>query len=431
MKSDVSIGLLGLGTVGCGVVRLIRQHQEELVHQLGREIKVKRILVRDIEKDRGVDIDPASVTTNPDEILNDPEIDVVVEVMGGIDEARRYIVKAIENKKHVITANKDLIALYGPELQELAWKNQCDLLYEASVGGGIPIIRGLTDGLVSDRIQKVMGIVNGTTNFILTKMMDEGVSYDEALKEAQELGFAEADPTSDVEGLDAARKMAILARLAFYTNVKLEDVEVEGITHLSSADLHYGKTLGYTMKLIGMAECQDEHIEVSVQPAFIAQKHPLASVKNEFNAVYINGEAIGEAMFYGPGAGSMPTATAVVSDCIAAIKNMQLGVNGRNLRGPRFERKLMPSEQRYGQFYIRMHLKDQVGAFSKITAAFSALNISFKRILQTPDKRDELAEIIIVTHKVSLDRFQKALEQLNDMPVVKEVNSYYRVEGEA
>ncbi|WP_018663730.1 homoserine dehydrogenase [Heyndrickxia acidiproducens] len=431
MKMDISIGLLGLGTVGSGVVKLIRQHQEELVHQLGCKVKVKRVLVRDIEKERDVQMDPASVTVNPDDILNDPEIDVVVEVMGGVDKTRQYIIKALENKKNVVTANKDLIALYGPEIQEIAWKNHCDLLYEASVGGGIPILRGLTDGFVSDRIQKVMGIVNGTTNYILTKMMENGVSYEEALKDAQELGFAEADPTADVAGLDAARKMAILARLAFYTNVKLEDVEVEGITNLLPEDLHYGKTLGYTMKLIGMAQCQNEQIEVSVQPAFVAKSHPLASVKNEFNAVYVNGEAIGEAMFYGPGAGSMPTATAVVSDVVAAIKNMQLGVNGCSLKGPRFEGKLKPLDQRFGQYYIRLHLKDQVGAFSKITAAFSALNISFKRILQTPDKRDELAEIIIVTHQVSLDRFQKALLQLNEMPVVKEVNSYYRVEGEA
>ncbi|KHD85525.1 homoserine dehydrogenase [Heyndrickxia ginsengihumi] len=430
MKQDLSIGLLGLGTVGTGVVKLIEQHQEELVHQLGCQIKVKKVLIRNVEKDRDVQIDPTSITTNPEDVLNDPDIDVIVEVMGGIDEARQYILEALQNRKHVVTANKDLIALYGPELQEIAWKNQCDLLYEASVGGGIPILRGLTDGLVADRIQKLMGIVNGTTNYILTKMMDEGVSYEEALKTAQELGFAEADPTSDVAGLDAARKMAILARLAFLTDVSLNDVEVEGITNLSSEDLNYGKTLGYTMKLIGMAQCQDERIEVSVQPTFIAKSHPLAAVKDEFNAVYVNGEAIGETMFYGPGAGSLPTATAVVSDVIAAIKNMQLGINGRNLSKPRFKRKLKSLDQRFGQYYIRLHLKDQVGAFSQLTTAFSELDISFKRIIQTPDKRDELAEIIIVTHQVSLDRFQQALLKLNEMPVVKQVNSYYRVEGE-
>lgn len=430
MKQDLSIGLLGLGTVGTGVVKLIEQHQEELVHQLGCQIKVKKVLIRNVEKDRDVQIDPTSITTNPEDVLNDPDIDVIVEVMGGIDEARQYILEALQNRKHVVTANKDLIALYGPELQEIAWKNQCDLLYEASVGGGIPILRGLTDGLVADRIQKLMGIVNGTTNYILTKMMDEGVSYEEALKTAQELGFAEADPTSDVAGLDAARKMAILARLAFLTDVSLNDVEVEGITNLSSEDLNYGKTLGYTMKLIGMAQCQDERIEVSVQPTFIAKSHPLAAVKDEFNAVYVNGEAIGETMFYGPGAGSLPTATAVVSDVIAAIKNMQLGINGHNLSKPRFKRKLKSLDQRFGQYYIRLHLKDQVGAFSQLTTAFSELDISFKRIIQTPDKRDELAEIIIVTHQVSLDRFQQALLKLNEMPVVKQVNSYYRVEGE-
>src|SRR5699024_4748339 len=231
-------------------------------------------------------------------------------------------------KKHVVTANKDLIALHGPELEAVAFKNGCDLFYEASVGGGIPLLRGLSDGLVSDRIQQVMGIVNGTTNYILTKMDQEGQSYEDALQKAQELGFAEADPTADVDGLDAARKMVILARLCFFTNVELDDVEVEGISNISLTDIDYGNKLDLAMKLIGFANRQDGEIDVSVEPTFLSKNHPLTSVNDEYNAVYVDGENVGETMFYGPGAGSLPTATAVMSDVVEAMKNMLLGVNG-------------------------------------------------------------------------------------------------------
>lgn len=431
MKENISIGLLGLGVVGSGVIQLINNHQEELVHQLGCGVSVKRVLVRDLEKARNkAQVDPEFLTTNADDVLNDPEIDVIVEVMGGVEETRKYILKAFENGKHVITANKDLIALNGPELQEAASKNNCDLYYEASVGGGIPLLRGLTDGLVSDRILQVMGIVNGTTNYILTKMNKEGVSYESALKEAQELGFAESDPTADVEGLDAARKMVILARLAFLTDFDLEDVEVRGISNISLSDLEYGKKLGYTMKLIGNASFDNEHVEVSVQPTLLSNMHPLAGVDNEYNAVYINGEAGGETMFYGPGAGSLPTATAVMSDVVAVIKNMRLGVNGRRFIKPRFPKQLTPPEESFSQYYVRLHVKDEVGAFANISQLFNQMGISFERILQTPGRQHELAEIILVTHETSRDKFTNALQKLEDLNVVEVVKSYYRVEGD-
>jgi len=433
MNNYVSIGLLGLGTVGSGVIQLIENHQEELVHQLGCGVNVKSVLVRNLEKARDIQVNPTYLTTNPDDVLNDPDIDVIVEVMGGIDEAREHILKAFTAKKHVVTANKDLIALHGPELQNAASANKCDLFYEASVAGGIPILRGLADGLVSDRIQKVMGIVNGTTNYILTKMDDEGVPYEDALKEAQELGFAEADPTADVEGLDAARKMAILARLAFSTTVELDDVEMSGISNLALTDLEYGEKLGFTMKLIGIANFDNEQVEVSVQPTFLANDHPLANVKNEYNAVYVNGEAVGETMFYGPGAGSLPTATAVMSDVVAVIKNQLLGVNGRRFIKPRFTKVLKAPEQRFGQYYFRLHVKDEVGAFTTISSLFNQLDISFERILQAPIKngqRDGLAEVIVVTHETSLDKFSRVLEDLQNVDVVKEVQSYFRIEGE-
>lgn len=431
LKQNISVGLLGLGVVGSGVAQIIENHQEELVHQLGCSVHVKRVLVRNIEKARKTEIDSAVLTTNPDDVLDDPEIDVIVEVMGGIEETRKYILKAFDRGKHVITANKDLIALHGPELQEAASRNNCDLYYEASVGGGIPLLRTLQEGLVSDRIEQVMGIVNGTTNYIMTKMDKEGMSYDTALKQAQELGFAEADPTSDVEGLDAARKMVILARLAFLADVDLKDVEVRGISNIALSDLEYGKKLGYTMKLIGFASFHNQKVEVSVQPTMLSETHPLAGVENEFNAVYVNAEALGETMFYGPGAGSLPTATAVMSDVVAVIKNMRLGVNGRRFVKPRFKKQVTPPEERFSQYYVRLLVKDEVGAFASISQLFYEIGISFEKILQTPRKQQQdLAEIIFVTHQTSADKFTKALSRLDHLDVVETVKSYYRVEGD-
>ncbi|MEW9677297.1 homoserine dehydrogenase [Lentibacillus sp. L22] len=430
MKNTVSIGLLGLGVVGSGVIKLIEEHQEKLVHQLGCGVEVKKVLVRDLEKARDVQVDPSYLTTDPDEVVHNPEIDVVVEVMGGIDEARNHILEAFAAKKHVVTANKDLIALHGPELQNMASRNQCDLFYEASVAGGIPILRGLADGLVSDRIQQVIGIVNGTTNYILTKMDEEGVTYEDALKEAQELGFAESDPTADVEGLDAARKMAILSRLAFSTNVELSDVEVCGISDIALTDLQYGKQLGYKMKLIGYANCRDRQVEVNVQPTFLFDKHPLAAVKNEYNAVYVSGEAVGETMFYGAGAGSLPTATAIMADVVTVITNMRLGVNGKNFQSPLFKKEPTPPERQFGQFYIRMHVKDEVGAFASISHLFNQMDISFERILQIPRSKTELAEVVLVTHQTDLANFKKSMEQLNSLDVVESVESSFRVEGD-
>ena len=430
MEKDVSVGLLGLGTVGSGVIKIIEDHQEVLVHQLGRGVKVDKVLVRNIEKARQIEIDHSVLTTNSDDVIANPEIDVVVEVMGGVDQARNYILEALQNKKHVVTANKDLIALHGPELEEVARQNGCDLFYEASVGGGIPLLRGLTDGLVSDRINQVMGIVNGTTNYILTKMAQEGQSYEDALQKAQELGFAEADPTADVDGLDAARKMVILARLSFFTNVELEDVEVEGISTLDLKDIEHGKKLDLTMKLIGFANKNENQIEVSVQPTFLAKTHPLASVSDEFNAVYVNGEAVGETMFYGPGAGSLPTATAVMSDVVAVIKNMLLGVNGKQYVKLRFEKEITPADKRVSQFYLRLHVKDELGAFASISDLFNQKGISFERILQTPGDKG-YAEIIVVTHQTSLQNFRDAMKRLDELSVVERVESYFRVEGDA
>ncbi|MGP4082833.1 homoserine dehydrogenase [Pseudalkalibacillus sp. R45] len=425
---SISVGLLGLGTVGSGVVKVIESHQDKLMHQIGCPVQIKKALVKEINKVRDVDIDTSILTLDPEEVLLDPEIDIVVEVMGNIEETKEHLVKALTHKKHVVTANKDLMAVYGPELLSLASENQCDLFYEASVAGGIPILRGLVDGLASDRITKMMGIVNGTTNFILTKMTKEGRSFDDVLAEAQALGFAEADPTADVGGLDSARKMAILSTLGFSMNIDLDDVKLKGITEVTEEDLQYAKQFGYIMKLIGYAHREGNRVEVSVEPALLEESHPLASVNDEYNAVYVYGEAVGETMFYGPGAGSLPTATAVVSDLVGVMKNMRLGVNGKSAVSPQFLKQLKDDEEIYSKHFLRLHVEDEVGVLSSITSVFSQNGASFEKVLQNP-LGEEKAEIVLVTHKTSLKSFEKILVELRDLKGVQFVKSTYRVEG--
>ncbi len=425
----ISVGLLGLGTVGSGVVRIIENHQDKLMHQVGCPVKVKKILVQDVEKERFVKVDASLLTMDPADILDDPEIEVVIEVMGGIENTREHMLQALKNKKNVVTANKDLMAVHGSELLTAASENGCDLFFEASVAGGIPILRSLVDGLASDRITKMMGIVNGTTNYILTKMSQEGLPYDSVLKEAQELGYAEANPASDVEGLDAARKMAILSTLGFSMKIDLDDVKVKGITSVTEEDLQYAKQLGYTMKLLGIAILEGDKVEVCVEPALLPSSHPLSSVNKEYNAVYVYGEAVGETMFYGPGAGSLPTATAVVSDLVGVVKNLRLGVNGRSMVTPQYEKQLKDDDEVSSKHFLRLHVHDEVGVFSEVTSLFADHNVSFEKILQMPLKEKELAEIVVVTHRASLKDYQNILMELRDLRVVKEIKSSYRVEG--
>ncbi|OEH93978.1 homoserine dehydrogenase [Bacillus solimangrovi] len=431
MIEKISVGLLGLGTVGSGVVQIIEEHQDKLMHQIGCPVEIMKVLVRDTSKKRDVNLAEEKLTTNPDEVLSNPEVDVVIEVMGGVEHTREYILKALKNKKHVVTANKDLMAIHGRELHEEAYKNNCDIFYEASVAGGIPILRGLVEGLASDRIMKMMGIVNGTTNYILTKMSQEGRAYEEVLQEAQQLGYAEADPTSDVEGLDAARKMAILGTLGFSMHLDLEDVSVKGISNITEEDLDYSERLGYTMKLIGIASKTNGNVEVSVQPTLLPVDHPLASVHDVYNAVYVYGEAVGETMFYGPGAGKLPTATAVVSDLVNVMKNMRLGVNGSSIIKPQFEKRLKDASEIYSKYFIRLHVKDEAGVFAELTTVFSNHNVSFEKILQVPfEDKSGLAEIVIVTHTASKQNYDDVMQKLMHLDVVYQVKSNYRVEGE-
>ena len=331
MSKTINIALLGLGTVGQGIVNVLKENNHEISQKVGFPINIKTVLVRNIEKAKAFD-DNLNLTTDFSDIINDAEINIVVEVMGGENPARQYMLQALQAKKHVITANKDVVALHGREMFEAATAHKVDFMFEASVGGGIPIIRPLKQCLTANKITEVMGIVNGTTNYMLTKMSNEGIDYNQVLKEAQEKGYAESDPTADVGGLDAARKLAILSSIAFNTKVSLNDVYVEGITKITPDDIKYAKELGYVVKLLAIAKDNvDNGIEVRVHPAFISNKHPLSSVNDVFNAIYINGNAVGEAMFYGRGAGSLPTASAVVADVIDVARNIVHDMSGRIL----------------------------------------------------------------------------------------------------
>ncbi|AQU80092.1 MULTISPECIES: homoserine dehydrogenase [Planococcus] len=427
MKNEISIGLLGLGTVGSGVAKIIQQHQQDLHHKLGAQVLIGKVLVRDTNKDRLSSLDPSVFTTDIEEILNDSSLDIIVEVMGGIDGAKLAIEKALRAGKQVVTANKDVMAEYGHDLLKLADAEKCDLFYEASVAGGVPIIRTLEDGLASDRISSLMGIVNGTTNFILTKMKKENMSYDDALAEATELGYAEADPSADVDGIDAARKMVILSSLAFSTEVHLDDVLVRGMKEIRDGDLELATKFGYTMKMVGSSTKDEDGIEVSVEPIFLANSHPLASVNNEFNAVYIYGDAVGETMLYGPGAGSLPTATSVVSDIIAACRNLQLGVNGKRAHSAQHERVIKPETKRFAKYCHRLLVNDEVGVLSKMTSIYSKHEASIQSVMQSPAEQVGKAELVLLTHQISR---QQHLDVLSDLEGTASVISHYRIEGE-
>ena len=420
MKKHLQIGILGFGTVGSGVLRILKHHEPKLNQVTGVSLKIKKVLVRDINKNRGSIAEGIELTLDVDEIINDPEIDIVIEVMGSIDEAKTYIKKSLIAGKHVVTANKDLIALHGNELVALAKANQCDLYYEASVAGGIPILRTIVDSLASDEIQKVFGIVNGTTNFILSKMTSEGKTYEEALKEAQELGFAESDPTNDVDGIDAARKMVILTRLAFGMNVELEQIETKGIRDLQQEDIQMAGKLGYKIKLIGSAIQIGKNISVDVGPVLVPANHPLASVQNENNAVFVIGAAVGETMYYGPGAGELPTANSIVSDVITVAKNIQLGTSGNVFSSYQHETSLAQDTDVSNKYYIAIEMQDKTGQFLALAKVFSQCDSGFDQIIQQPHS-NETAKVVIVTHEINKAQQKeilKALKESKDMDLL-------------
>ena len=429
MEKAIKIGLLGLGTVGRGVYRILSGNAESIRRKTGARLEVARILVRDRQKDRGLPVDPAVLTTDFREIVEDPEIEIVVEVMGGINPALEYSLAALKNGKSLVTANKDMVALHGRELFEAAAAGRADLLFEGSVGGGIPVIRPLKHCLAANRITRLMGIINGTTNYILSKMTAEGTSFEQALAEARAKGYAEADPSADIEGLDAARKLAILASIAFNSRVSLADVYVEGIGRITARDIAYAGELNYVIKLLGIARETEDGIQARVHPTLIPRFHPLASVNGVFNAIYIQGDAVGNTMFYGRGAGELPTGSAVVADVMEAAKNRLHGVTG--LEGCTcFEQKpVLPIGRIESKYYLRLLVTDRPGVLAAIAYAFGDKNVSLASVIQKHTDGSR-AEIVMVTHRVNEQNMRDALAIVEKLSAVEEVCVVLRVEDD-
>ncbi|MBQ7454654.1 MAG: homoserine dehydrogenase, partial [Selenomonadaceae bacterium] len=373
-------------------------------------------------KERGL---PA--TNDYDEILNDPEIKIVVELMGGVNPAKDFILKAMAHGKHVVTANKDVVAQFGHDLFDAAAAHQIDFLFEAAVGGAIPIIMPLKRSLTANRITEILGIVNGTTNYMLTKMADSGADYDTVLKEAQAHGYAERNPEADVEGKDAARKIAILASIAFNSRVKFEDVSVEGITHLTPEDISYAAELGYVMKLLAVGRDTDRGVDVRVNPVLLPKEHPLASVSGVMNAVFVRGYPIEEAMFFGPGAGK-PTASAVVSDIIEIARGLSRGAGGRFGCTCYHHREICPVEETVSSYYIRLLVEDKPGVLGKIASTFGNVDVSLKSVVQTRTESDETVELVVITHAVKHKNILQAQAALDVLSVVDKIINVIRVE---
>ena len=420
----IKVALLGVGTVGTGVYKLIQRRADVMVRTIGAEMEVSKILVHNLNKQRE-GIDASLLTDNWQEIVNDPEIQIVVEVMGGIEPARTMILEALHAGKHVVTANKDLLAAHGKELLDAAEEKHCDLLFEAAVAGGIPIIRPLKQCLAGNEIDEVIGIVNGTTNYILTKMFEENMSFEEALAKATELGYAEADPTADVEGLDAGRKVAIMASIAFHSRVVFDDVYTEGITKITSDDIAYAKEFESVIKLLGVAHNTEGGIEVGVYPMLLNKEHPLASVRDSFNAVFVHGDAVDDAMFYGRGAGELPTASAVMGDIIDVARNIAYGCNGRISCTCYRETPIKKFDEVENKFFLRMQVKNQPGVLASIATVFGSHGVSIARVVQKHIKGEQ-AELVIVTDKVREDYLKNALEQLRDIENIFEISSVIR-----
>ena len=422
----IRIALIGAGTVGSKVASLMLEQAEDLEARSGAPLVLVGVGVKDATKSRpGI---PKELITADVPGLLAKDIDIVVEVMGGIEPARTHILDAMSRGISVVTANKELLARDGATLAAAAEKNNVDLYYEASVAGAIPILRPLRESLVGDRVKKILGIVNGTTNYILTKMDETGASFKDALSEAQKLGYAETDPSADVEGKDAAAKAAIVAQLAFHTRVTIDDVYCEGITKVSASDVKAAKEMGFVIKLLAIAErLDDESIVVRVHPAMIPRSHPLASVREAFNAVFVEAEAAGSLMFYGRGAGGAPTASAVLGDLVAVARNKMSGRRGPG-ESIYADLKVKPVSEAMTSYYISLQVADKPGVLAQISQKIADNNVSIQTVRQDGLEND--AQLVIRTHKALEKDLAKTLEDLRNLDAVKEISDYMRVEGE-
>ena len=428
LERPIGIGLLGLGTVGSAVWQLIHRYEKSIEAKVGRPVAVKKALVRDLDKVRDIPVEKSQLTTDPSMIFEDPEIDIVVELLGGVHPSTEYLLAALEAGKDVVTANKDVMAEHGGRIFDLAEQRRRGVFFEASVGGGIPIVAAIKDSLIANRIHSILGILNGTTNYILTRMTEAGLDFDTALEEAQRLGYAEPDPTADIEGLDAARKLVILSSIAFGAKVQLNDVGVEGITRISARDIAIAADLGYTIKLLAVGREENGQISLRVHPTLVPLSHPLANVRESFNAIFVDGDPVGEVMFYGRGAGGGPTASAVVGDIMAAARARVLGQKADSgpWQGPQ-EKPLVPAEQISTPYYLRLYLKDVPGTLAQLATVFGRHGVNIRSLLQHGEDGD-WAEVVLITHRVSGGALKQAMAEVQELPVVGRIENMIRIE---
>lgn len=425
MSRKIYAAILGAGTVGTGVYKLCEQMREDIVSKTGAELVIKKVLVRNLDKDRKP-IERELLTDNWREVIEDKDIEIIIELMGGISPAREYILEALKAGKQVVTANKDLLAECGEEIMGAADAMHADLQFEAAVAGAIPIIRPLKQSMAGNNITEIIGIVNGTTNYILTKMTELGMSYKDALAKATELGYAEADPTADVEGYDAGRKMAIMSSIAFNSRVTFNQVYTEGITKITSEDIKYAKEFGYVIKLLGFARNTDDGIEVKVHPMLINENHPLATVRDSFNAVFVHGEASDDTMFMGRGAGQMPTASAVMGDIIDVCRNIVHGSCGKIGCSCYKGLKVKDISETKSKFFLRIEALDKPGVLANIASVLGNNDVSIAQVVQK-SRKDGVAELVIITDDVAEKNFNDAMTVFNGLSVVKEIAGVIRV----
>ncbi|URZ01366.1 homoserine dehydrogenase [Clostridium felsineum] len=426
--NKIKIGILGLGNVGRGVLKILNTNKEEIQKRSGYDIEIAKILVRDIDKNRGIDVQKEILTVNPDDILEDDSIKIVIEVIGGVHPAKEYILKAMKNKKHVVTANKMLLATEGDALYDAAEEEGVMFYYEASVAGGIPIIHAINESLTANKIEQLIGIINGTTNYILTKMTLEKMNFKDALKEAQNKGFAEADPTSDIEAYDAMYKLAILSSLSFGTKINVDDIYREGITKIEPIDIEFAREFGYIIKLIAIVKETETGLEMRVHPAMIPERHPLASVNDSFNAIFIKGNAVGDIMLYGRGAGDLPTGSAVVADIISILRG-SVDVSAISTVKKNFwDRKINSMDKTRSEYYVRITVKDLPGVLGEISMIFGNEGVSLLSVMQK-GKREECVTVVYFTHLANEGMINSAIEKIKNSKYTKSVDNIIRIEN--
>ena len=430
MKKDIGIGLLGLGTVGSGVAEVLVTRADSLAEQAGLPLVLRKVLESNVNKQRSAKLSPNVFASNPEEVLSHPEVDIVIELIGGEHPAKEYIERAITNGKHAVTANKEVIAKHGYELFSLAGKHNTDLRYEASVGSGIPLISSFQQELAANRISAIHAILNGTSNYILTRMAQEGLDFAATLKQAQELGYAEADPANDIEGMDAAYKLVILSNLAFRTRFVPQDVYCEGISNIAARDFLYAREFGYAIKLLAIAKRDDDKVEMRVHPVFIPRDSQLAKVDGVYNAVEVETDLAGKLVFYGEGAGALRASSAVVADVLAIARNIYRGVNSVPELRLNQRVTVKPISEVTTRYYLRLNVPDRPGVLAQISQVLGDNSISISSVIQKEsDLAAQTAMIVIMTYPAEEKGIQKALKQLRQLPVVNEVSNFIRVEG--